>query len=482
MRVMALGHFRSNRLPWYYRCSGDLLSHYPSIGTLLSELAGITTITDPAVRAARSRDFYWYSPILAQELAHCCAEVVVVPKNEAEVIRVAAACVKHRVPLTPRGAGTGNYGQAMPLAGGVVLDMSEMNRIVRVATGWMTVEAGAILHAADRAARATGQMILMYPSTGRIATVGGFIAGGHSGIGSIRHGILADPGNVRRIRVVTMEAVPRIIELTAPEDIPKVHHAYGTNGIITALDIALAPAVDWVHCIATFNRYSDVLRFGVAAGNHAIATTGNIDVYLLAAVERRFLAYYDAYADIVGGRDAMFALVAPASVDAFFALARALGGERAMAYSDADIEARGLLPVTECAYNHTTLMALKKDKTVTYLQVAFPATAERALDIELVEHFMDYFGDELYMHHEFARMFGKLVAFALPLVHYFDRERIDEIIDYFESKGCHVFNPHTYILEDGGMKQIDTAQIAFKRMADPHGLMNPGKTRGERAA
>ena len=94
MRVMALGHFRSNRLPWYYRCSGDLLSHYPSIGTLLSELAGITTITDPAVRAARSRDFYWYSPILAQELAHCCAEVVVVPKNEAEVIRVAAACVR----------------------------------------------------------------------------------------------------------------------------------------------------------------------------------------------------------------------------------------------------------------------------------------------------------------------------------------------------------------------------------------------------
>jgi FAD/FMN-containing dehydrogenase len=446
------------------------------IEALARDLRGLAVATDRATRDAKSRDFYWYSPILAAQLDGRVADLVVTPRDEAEVMRVAAACAKHRVPLTCRGAGTGNYGQCTPLAGGVVLDLSAMNRILGIHSGWASVEAGAILLDVDDAARRDGQMILMYPSTGRIATVGGFIAGGHSGIGSIRHGILADPGNVRRIRVVTLEETPRIVELTAPEDIPKVHHAYGTNGIITTLDIALAPAVDWVHCIATFPSYADVLRFGIAAGGHAVARTGGIDVYLLSAVERRFTEYYDAYAEFVHGRDAMFALVAPESVDAFFALARSLGGERAMALPERELAACGLLPVTECAYNHTTLMALKKDKTVTYLQVAFPAP----LDVALVERFMAHFGAELYMHHEFSRMYGKLVSFALPLVFYFDAERIDEIIAHFESQGCHVFNPHTYILEDGGMKTIDRAQIAFKRAADPLGLMNPGKTRGER--
>jgi FAD/FMN-containing dehydrogenase len=41
-----------------------------------------------------------------------------------------------------------------------------------------------------------------------------------------------------------------------------------------------------------------------------------------------------------------------------------------------------------------------------------------------------------------------------------------------------VFDPHTYVLEDGGMKQTDPEQLAFKRHADPLGLLNPGKMRG----
>ena len=47
-----------------------------------------------------------------------------------------------------------------------------------------------------------------------------------------------------------------------------------------------------------------------------------------------------------------------------------------------------------------------------------------------------------------------------------------------ERDGCTVFNPHVVTIEEGGMKQIDTAQIEFKRQADPYGLMNPGKTLG----
>ena len=71
----------------------------------------------------KSRDFFWYSPVLKRQLDHVTADLVVSPKDEAEVDpRARRPAYAHGVPVTPRGAGTGNYGQAMPLAGGVVLE------------------------------------------------------------------------------------------------------------------------------------------------------------------------------------------------------------------------------------------------------------------------------------------------------------------------------------------------------------------------
>ena len=53
------------------------------------------------------------------------------------------------------------------------------------------------------------------------------------------------------------------------------------------------------------------------------------------------------------------------------------------------------------------------------------------------------------------------------------------LINELEKKDdCTIYDPHVYTIEDGGMKEIDYNQIEFKKKADPHGLMNPGKTRG----
>jgi FAD/FMN-containing dehydrogenase len=69
-------------------------------------------------------------------------------------------------------------------------------------------------------------------STWATATIGGFIAGGSGGVGSCTWGSLRDLGNIIRLRVVTMEAEPRILEFRG-EELARVSHAYGTNGIIT---------------------------------------------------------------------------------------------------------------------------------------------------------------------------------------------------------------------------------------------------------
>jgi FAD/FMN-containing dehydrogenase len=342
--------------------------------------------------------------------------------------------------------------------------------MLRVESGWASVEAGMLLHDLNLAARRTGQQLRMWPSTERIATVGGFIAGGHSGIGSIRHGILADPGNVRRLRIVTLEDSPQQLDLIGA-DIQKAHHAYGTNGIIVEVEIALTAAVDWQHTITLFDSYDAVLRFGLAVGQHSIDR--GIDVFQLSAVERRITPYYAGLRDRLQDADAMFAQVSPDTLPAYEALALQMGGRLVVRGTESELLAQGLPSVTECAYNHTTLEALKSDRGVTYLQVAYPGP----LDVALVAAQMQRLGDELYFHHEFSRAGGELVAFALPLLHYFDAAQLRELIAGFEADGCRVFDPHTCVLEDGGMKQVDEAQLAFKRRADPHGLMNPGKLR-----
>jgi FAD/FMN-containing dehydrogenase len=443
------------------------------IATLRLDLADLDCDASAEACARAAADFHWYSPVLAAALEGRLPDLVVRPRSIEEVIRVAAACVQHRVPLTVRGAGTGNYGQCVPLHGGVSLDMSRLNRVIELADGWARVEAGIVMFDLNEAARASGQQLRMWPSTERIATLGGFIAGGHSGIGSMRHGILADPGNVRSLQVVTLEDPPRLVELRGA-DIQKAHHAYGTNGIIVTVDIALTAAVQWQHVIALFPNYRATLACALDIGQRVChPQPGSLDVFQLSTVERRITPYYDGLRERLQDQDAIFAQVAPASVPLFEDRVRAAGGSVAMRGTEADLIAAGLPPATECAYNHTTLQALKTDRGVTYLQVAYPVPFDPALVAAQCERF----GDEVLMHHEFSQAAGQLTVFALPLVRYFDEQQLRDLIASFEADGCLVFDPHTWVLEDGGMKQVDELQLAFKRQADPLGLMNPGKVR-----
>jgi FAD/FMN-containing dehydrogenase len=96
---------------------------------LTAELTGIETITEPTQVTKLSQGYYYLSPILQPLLSDKKADIVIRPSNEAEVLRIAAICVKYKVPLTVRGAGTGNYGQCIPLNGGVILDTTKMTAI-----------------------------------------------------------------------------------------------------------------------------------------------------------------------------------------------------------------------------------------------------------------------------------------------------------------------------------------------------------------
>ena len=99
----------------------------PNVAAAKAALAHLDLDQNEAAIKSKSRDFFWYSPVLKRHMDHLVADFVVNPRSEAEVIEVLKVCYAHDVPVTTRGAGTGNYGQAMPLAGGCVMHLRHMN-------------------------------------------------------------------------------------------------------------------------------------------------------------------------------------------------------------------------------------------------------------------------------------------------------------------------------------------------------------------
>ena len=196
--------------------------------------------------------------MLKQQLRGVTADVVVMPRDEAEVIAVLRRCFAEGVPVTPRGGGTGNYGQAMPLRGGVVLDLLGLDAIHPVVDGVLRVGAGAKLGEIEARCKPTGWELRMFPSTRRTASIGA--AGGSGGIGSINFGQMREPGTLLSARVVTMEAEPQVLELRGA-DVNRVHHAYGTNGIITEVAIAMARAQSWIDYAVAFPDFVALARF-----------------------------------------------------------------------------------------------------------------------------------------------------------------------------------------------------------------------------
>ncbi len=439
-----------------------------NVAAAKAALAHLDLDESPAAIKAKSRDFFWYSPVLKDRLDHVVADFVVSPRNEAEVIEVLKTCYAHDCPVTTRGAGTGNYGQAMPLAGGCVMHLRHMNNVKDIHPGRVITEPGVLLKDLDAACKDhSGQEIRMVSSTWAPATIGGFIAGGSGGVGSCTWGSLRDLGNIIRLRVVTMEEEPRILEF-AGEELARVSHAYGTNGIITEIEMPLAPAYDWVEMFVATDEFMDAVRFAEDLANQdgILMKLGTVfEAPVAKDYFQRVAPYVEAGTNLIG------LMIAPHSMDGFLTF---LGRrpEAELIYRNDDHDwARDPGPVFEYGWNHTTLRALKVDPSITYLQVRYGYPDHK----DLIEKMQNALSPEVLQHLEVLREGGKVMFAGLSLVKFTTEERLDEIVKMHEDAGAMIFNPHRYTLEEGGRQTVDDRQLKFKQEADPKGLLNPGK-------
>lgn len=431
------------------------------------DLAPIACDRSDSVIKRKSRDYYWFSPILKTQLENVRGDLIVTPANVGELEKVVHYCVERRLPITVRGGGTGNYGQAMPLHGGLILDVTRLDKVLYIRDGVVRVEAGIKMYDLGKAVEKEGYELRFFPSTWRSATLGGFVAGGTSGCGAINYGTLHGRGNVLGLKMLTLEEQPRVVELRG-DDVQAVIHAYGTTGIILEVELALAPLHRWHDRIVAMPDSDSALAL-----YDAIARDDAIGKKQLTFYGPGTSAFVRAIADRADPAEPLIlTMIEEVALPAFETLVARAGG-RMIFKRGPDERAGRIPPLYELCWNHTTLHAIASDPTISYLQCAYPQDY-----VPAVKAIMTELGDETPMHLELALLEGELGCFGIPLLRFTSAERLAEIHEVYRRHGCAVFNPHTYLLESGGLQVGDPVQLAFRKTSDPFGLLNPGKMPG----
>ena len=431
----------------------------------LANVPELDLLDDPGQLVRCSRDAYDYSPVLSHKLERARAQLVSRPKSVAAVEQLAAACARHGVPLTVRGSGTGNYGQCVPLEGGVVMLTTGLQRIRSLdpSPGVVTVEPGCLMSQLDQELRRHGRQLRLLPSTWRSATVGGFVAGGSGGIGSIRWGFLRDPGHLLGLEVVPITTDAHGHQLDEIEA-EALNHSYGTNGIITALTLSTAPAVNWHQVCIDCRDWANAVALLLACGRSAVA------LQLATALEASVLERLPGWSGPAMGQHRLLLLVAPDGIASLKRLAADAGADLHDLGAEDLSGGNGL---RELSWNHTTLHMRASEPGWTYLQMLLPQP-----ELPAMQALRNQWGDDLLWHLELVKQQGSVRVAALPLVRWRGAALLEQLMDDCRAHGAVVFNPHVITVEDGGLGVVDGDQVAAKQRFDPAGLMNPGKLRG----
>jgi alkyldihydroxyacetonephosphate synthase len=214
----------------------------------LRDLAGAdAVVTDADVLERYSADTYWKALAARANGAPLgFADVAVRPADEDGVAAVLRFANDRGLPIVPRGGGSGSQGGAVPMEGGILLDLTRLDRIVEVDEESLTVtaEAGVNGETLERALNERGLMLPHYPASVDLATVGGYVAARGSGVLSTRYGKIEDL--VLSIRVALADgslietvAVPR--HAVGPELTQLFVGSEGTLGVVTRATLQLAP-------------------------------------------------------------------------------------------------------------------------------------------------------------------------------------------------------------------------------------------------
>jgi len=177
-------------------------------------------------------------------------DFVVRPQSASQVSRILALCSKKLISVTARGAGTGLAGGCSPVRGGVVLDMSGMNRILEIdiQNQQVIVEPGVVAERLNSALKPYGFFFPPDPGSLSMCTIGGMISYNSSGMRSVKYGTVRN--YVLDLEVVLADGRiihtgKKVLKSSAGYDLTRLFvGSEGTLGIITQAGLKIAPLPD----------------------------------------------------------------------------------------------------------------------------------------------------------------------------------------------------------------------------------------------
>ncbi len=176
---------------------------------------------------------------------------VVLCESEAEIVRTVKWCNLHRIPMVPRGAGTGLSGGATPVKGGIIIDCNRMRDILHIdlENRFAVVQPGVINVKVTEAVRGSGLVYAPDPSSQMACTIGGNVAENSGGPHCLKYGMTTD--HILGLKLVLPDGV--VIRIGGPDPEPSAYDltglfvgTEGTFGVVVEVTVRLIPAAQSV--------------------------------------------------------------------------------------------------------------------------------------------------------------------------------------------------------------------------------------------
>ncbi len=193
-----------------------------------------------------------------------CAVWVETAEQVSKILQLAN---RERIPVVPRGAGTGLSGMAVPIRGGIILDLSRMNSIIRISIEdrLAIVQPGVIYADLEKALIPYGFFFPPDPASGKVSTLGGNVATNAGGLKGAKYGTTRD--YVLGLQIVLpdgrfMKTGSRAMKSVSGYDLTRLFvGSEGTLGVVTEITLKINPKPTAAStALATFDDLADAGR------------------------------------------------------------------------------------------------------------------------------------------------------------------------------------------------------------------------------
>ena len=212
--------------------------------------------------STRVADLYTYG--FDASIFHTTPEMIIQPRSTEQVSEVMKIADAYNIPVVPRGAGTGLCGSAVPIKGGIVMDMSRMNKVLQISVGdlWAEVEAGCVYNDFNAAIGKYGFFFPCNPGSAEACEIGGMVAANASGMRAVKYGATRDfvlgLTFVKANGEIVNAGTKTIKDSSGYQLARLLCGSEGTLGIITKVTIKLlAKPKSTASCLCSFNSVHD---------------------------------------------------------------------------------------------------------------------------------------------------------------------------------------------------------------------------------